>query len=138
MAEARRTLETEIRQLDMAFEQGVAAKDATAVANAYYTEDAVLLPPNHPVVEGRDNIATFLKGLMDQGGSAVKLEAIRIDSEGALAYVQGKYTLTIDLPDGNTTTDIGKYVVTYRRQDNGSWKVVTDIFNSDNPAPPNS
>src|ERR1700743_2936458 len=114
MAEARRTLETELRQLDIAFEQGVAAKDAAAVANAYYADDAVFMPPNHPIVTGRANIQAFIQGMMDQGASAVTLEMVRLDSEGTLAYAQGKFTLTINHPDGNTTTDIGKYVVTYR------------------------
>jgi phenylpropionate dioxygenase-like ring-hydroxylating dioxygenase large terminal subunit len=30
-------------------------------------------------------------------------------------------------------TDVGKYVVVYRRQ-GGTWRAVADIFNSDQPA----
>jgi|SRR5581483_3856722 len=135
MAEARMTLENELRQLDIAFEQGVAAKDPAALVNAFYTEDAVLMPPNHPAVNGRANIQAFLQELINQGASSIKLEAVKLDSEGSLACLQGKYTLTINAPDGSKITDTGKYVVTYRRQANGGWRVTTDIFNSDNPAP---
>jgi len=31
--------------------------------------------------------------------------------------------------------DKGKYVTVYRKQPDGKWKVVADIFNSDLPAP---
>jgi len=92
------------------------------------------MPPNNPMVEGKANIQTFLQGLMDQGATGVKLEPIKHDSEGGLAYAQGRYVLTLTAPDGTSVDDTGKYVVTYRRQDDGGWKVVTDIFNSDSPA----
>ena len=134
MTEVRRSLTDEFRQLDIIFEQSVANKDAAALVNGFYAEGAVLMPPNHPAVEGKANIQAFLQGLMDQGATGIKLETIKHDIDGALAYVQGKYTLTMVIPDGTTVDDIGKYVVTYRQQTDGGWKVVTDIFNSDNPA----
>jgi ketosteroid isomerase-like protein len=33
-------------------------------------------------------------------------------------------------------TDKGKYVTVFKKQADGSWKVVADIFNSDGPAAP--
>ena len=30
-----------------------------------------------------------------------------------------------------TFQDVGKYIVVYRRQANGTWRAVSDIFNSD-------
>jgi ketosteroid isomerase-like protein len=35
---------------------------------------------------------------------------------------------------GNPVTDNQKYVTVWRKGADGSWKVVADIFNSDNPA----
>jgi len=133
MAEVRRSLTDEFRQLDIIFEQSVANKNAAALVNGFYAEGAVLMPPNNPAVEGKANIQAFLQGLMDQGATAIKLETIKYDIEGSLAYAQGKYTLTMETSDGTTVDDIGKYVVTYRQQTDGGWKVVTDIFNSDSP-----
>jgi len=132
MAEAR-TQTDEFRELDIIFEQGVANKDAAVLVNGFYSDDAVLMPPNHPTVEGKANIQTFLQGLMEQGATGITLATIRHDGEGNLAYAQGKYVLTMMTPDGTAVDDIGKYVVTYRKQIDGGWKVVTDIFNSDNP-----
>ena len=133
MAEVRRSLTDEFRQLDIIFEQSVANKNAAALVSGFYAEGAVLMPPNHPAVEGRANIQAFLQGSMDQGATGIRLETIKYDIEGSLAYAQGKYALTLETPDGTTVEDIGKYVVTYRQQTDGGWKVVTDIFNRDNP-----
>ncbi|HEU4419987.1 MAG TPA: hypothetical protein VFT55_13725 [Planctomycetota bacterium] len=36
-------------------------------------------------------------------------------------------------PGAPAITDTGKFLVIYRRQDDGSWKVCCDIFNSDLP-----
>jgi ketosteroid isomerase-like protein len=132
MAEARSQV-NEFRELDIIFERSVANKDAGTLVNGFYSDDAVLMPPNHPAVEGKANIQTFLQGLMDQGATGITLETIRHDGEGDLAYAQGKYVLTLTTPDGTSVDDTGKYVVTYRRQTDGGWRVVTDFFNSDNP-----
>jgi len=35
------------------------------------------------------------------------------------------------MPDGTPMTDHGKYATIWRKQTDGSWKVVVDIFNSD-------
>ena len=37
-------------------------------------------------------------------------------------------------PAGDPVQDIGKYIVVYRRQANGAWQAVADIFNSDQPS----
>jgi ketosteroid isomerase-like protein len=53
-----------------------------------------------------------------------------------LAHTQGRYHLTIDDAQGGPVTDTGKFVVVWRKQPDGSWRVLADIFNSDIPAAP--
>ncbi len=36
---------------------------------------------------------------------------------------------------GTETVDDGKYVVAYRRSDDGQWRIAIDAWNSDRPAP---
>jgi uncharacterized protein (TIGR02246 family) len=122
-----------IRGLDGEFMKAANARDAGAVVRAFYAPDAVLLPPNHPIVEGRSNIQAFLQGLMDSGLSSIRLETTRIASDGALAYGRGRYTLSLAPAAAAPVEDVGKYVVVYRRQPDGSWRAVADIFNSDRP-----
>ncbi|HXJ82893.1 MAG TPA: DUF4440 domain-containing protein [Candidatus Methylomirabilis sp.] len=122
-----------IRQLDAEFMKAGNAKNAAALVKAFYAPDAVLMPPNHAAVEGRDKIEGFLQGLMDGGLTSIKLETTTVASAGDLAYGRGRYTLALSPPGGAPVQDVGKYVVVYRRQPNGAWRAVSDIFNSDQP-----
>src|SRR5262245_35312235 len=122
-----------IYQLDAEFMKAATAKNAAALVKAFYAPDAVLMPPNHGLVEGRQKIAGFLQGLIDGGLTGIKLETLTVASAGDLAYGQGRYTLNLSPPSSPPVQDVGKYVVVYRRQANGSWRAVSDIFNSDHP-----
>ena len=123
-----------IRALDAEFMKAANAKNSAALVRAFYAPDGVLMPPNHPIVEGRESIRGFLQGLMDSGFAGIKLETTSTASAGDLAYGRGKYALSLSPPGGAPVEDIGKYIVVYRRQANGAWRAVADIFNSDRAA----
>jgi uncharacterized protein (TIGR02246 family) len=124
---------TAIRQLDRSFMSAAASKDAKALVNAFYSADAVLLPPGAPLVKGRPGIQKFLQGMLDAGATQVTLKTAKVESAGDLAYGRGAYSFTMPGPDGAPARQAGKYVVVYRRQRDGSWRAVADIFNSDKP-----
>ena len=122
-----------IRRLDGEFMRAAAAHDGAALVEAFYARDAVLMPANSPALEGRESIRLMLQGLMDSGLTSMKLETTVTASSGDLAYGRGRYTLNLEPPGGAPVTDVGKYVVVYRRQ-GGAWRAVADIFNSDQAA----
>jgi len=122
-----------IHRLDAEFMKAASARNAAALVKAFYAPDAVLMPPNHGAVEGREKIAGFLQGLIDSGLTSIKLDTTTVASVGDLAYGQGRYTLDLSPPGGTPIQDVGKYIVVYRRQANGGWRAVSDIFNSDHP-----
>lgn len=124
-----------IQRLDVEFMKAVSARDAAALVRGFYAPDAVLMPPNRPIVEGREQIQGFLQGLMDSGLRGIKIETTSTASGGDLAYGRGRYTLSLAPPGGAPVHDTGKYVVVYGRQANGGWRAIADIFNSDQPAP---
>ena len=108
--------------------------DADAYARLYYAEDARVLPPNHATVTGREAIS----GLLRSSGSIqeFKLTILAIEGRNDLAYVHGAYQMTVTPPGAaEPVGDEGKYLEIWRKQRDGSWKVVLDIFNSDLPAP---
>jgi ketosteroid isomerase-like protein len=130
---ALETAASAIRRLDEEFMRAASAGDGQALVDAFYASDAVLLPPNQPAAEGRENIRRVLQGLMDSGVSSIKLETTVTGTAGDLAYGRGGYALSMQPPGGVPVTDVGKYVVVYRRQ-GGQWRAIADIFNSDQPA----
>lgn len=123
-----------IRRLDATFMKAISAKNAGALVRAFYAPDAVLMPPNHPSVEGHAGIQGFLQGLIDSGLSRIVLETTSVASVGDLAYGRGRYTLTLAPAAGTPGQDTGKYIVVYRRAPGGPWRAVADIFNSDQAA----
>jgi len=112
-----------------AWEKAFNAKDAAAVSKLY-TEDAILLPPGSPAVNGRANIQSFFQSFISAGGSDAKLRVVKVESSGEIAYEIGAFEATLPLPQGGTARGSGKYVVIWRRQPDGSVKLAVDIFNT--------
>jgi ketosteroid isomerase-like protein len=52
---------------------------------------------------------------------------------GDLGYTIGAYEMTFNDPTGKTVSDKGKYVTVWKKQKDGSWKVLLDVFNTDLP-----
>lgn len=123
------------RSFDEAFVRHATNKDAAALVAAFYAPDAQLLPPNAPLVRGSEAIRAFWQGLLDAGGADVTLDTTLVDMAGDLAYGIGQYSFTMPVASGERTRDQGKYLIVYKRQADGSWKVVADMFSSDQSTP---
>jgi ketosteroid isomerase-like protein len=50
-----------------------------------------------------------------------------------LGYTSGTYENTFKDASGNTASDKGKYLTVWKKEANGAWKVLYDMFNSDLP-----
>jgi ketosteroid isomerase-like protein len=67
------------------------------------------------------------------GWQSTKAEVARA---GDMGYSVGTYQMGMNDPGGNPMTDRGKYATVWRKQPDGNWKAIVDIFNSDLPAAP--
>jgi len=119
---------TALRQNDETFATSANAKNFAAAA-ALYMDDASLLLPNAPAVQGRQQIQKWMSD--NPPLSDFKIEPVDIDGRGDLAYVRGNYALTMTPPSGAAVHDRGKFIEIWRKQADGSWKIRWDIFNSD-------
>lgn len=105
-----------------------ASKNVDAMV-ANYAPDAVILAPNAPMVSGRDNIRSFfqeMSGMMD----SFTFGLTQFDASGDLAYEIGTYAGSF-----GGVADKGKYATVWKKQADGKWMIVVDIFNTDLPAP---
>ncbi|MDP3001400.1 MAG: DUF4440 domain-containing protein [Bryobacterales bacterium] len=123
-----------LRAMDQEFVRNVESGDAEALVDAFYAEDAEVLPPHAAVAKGRAAILALWKGMLAAGLKVQVLNTTRIEESGDLAFGSGVYELTLSPPGVGTIADDGKYVVVYGRQADRSWKAVCDIFNSSRPA----
>lgn len=127
--------EAAIRDLDLQWSKAAQAHDVEATVG-FYADDASVLPPNAPIANGKDAIrglwTTMLVPEVSVSWQAGKVEVARSSD---IAYLIGTYSMSIKGPDGTPTNDNGKLVEVWKKQADGSWKVVADIFNSDIPLP---
>jgi uncharacterized protein (TIGR02246 family) len=121
----RADIETVNREIGNAFSRG----DAAAIA-AFYTDDAVVMPPNSKMIKGRKAIEEFWKGAMGMGVRSIQLDTLDVQSGTDLAYEIGNATMIIQPQGGKAATDTVKYVVVWKRQPDGSCKLAADIWNS--------
>lgn len=123
----------EIEKLTAEFAKAVTNKDFAALG-LLYEERARWLPPGAPIVEGRAAIQSAQKRMIEGGVQALDLECIDVIEAGDLAIEIGRTTLTIQPPSSESVIANGKSVVVWRRQKDGTLKIVVDTFNSDTPA----
>lgn len=119
----RQAVESAIRRYVDASNRG----DVATLASLY-AEDAMLLPPDHEPIQGREAIQAFWRQGTDTGLAVTNL-AVEVD--GNLGYLVGQYHLPAT---DEEPADSGKYVMCLKRQRDGSWKVTADIWNQSGDA----
>lgn len=131
--------EAAIRQADSDWAKAAASRNVDATV-AFYSDDAVLAPPNSPVATDKKSIRDGWAALLGPELVSITWEPTRVEvaRSGDLAYLNGWYKMTIKDAKGNSIDDKGKMVEVWKKQADGRWKCVSDIFNSDLPAMPAS
>ncbi len=87
--------------------------------------------PGAERVIGSAAIEQFWLSVTSQGVTGGRLETLALDDLGDRVIEEGRY----EMRAGDQVVDVGKYVVVHRRQDDGSWKLDLDIWNSDRSTP---
>lgn len=120
---------TEIAATNRAFEEAVRKGDVDRLAHLY-TTDAMALPPDGPVVKGRDAIKELWGGVIrDMALRDVKLQTLDLEISGDTACEVGEARLTLEPPSSEPTTVTVKYVVAWKKAA-GRWLLHRDIWNT--------
>ncbi len=114
------------------------ANGATDSLASMFALDAWQLPPNNPPLVGRDAIRGFWQQAMGWGKWQFSLRAEDVQTSGSIAIERGKYKTTFvagpGAPPGMTSvSDQGSYVVYWRRESDGNWRIVWDAPVSEMP-----
>lgn len=101
-----------------------------------YTDDAVVMPQNSEPVAGTDAIRAWWEHGKELRLSRLDLETTDLEVSGDFGVETGRYTVTLQ-PDTTAApiTDRGNYLVVWKRDSDGRWKLHRDIFNTSLPAP---
>jgi ketosteroid isomerase-like protein len=111
------------------FSEAFARGDANALS-AMYTSDAIAFPPDSEMIRGSGAIGEFWKAQRDGGVQSAALTTIDVGMSGDVAYEVGNVSLMIQSSGREPTPAMAKYVVVWKRQVDGSWKLHRDIWNS--------
>lgn len=111
------------------------AKDAAKFVSVY-ADDAVVMMEAAPDIRGTAAIREGIAGMMQDPNFALAFEAdkVVVARSGDLAYETGTYSMTMSGPDKKPAPVKGHYVVVWRKQADGVWKVAIDAPISDPPS----
>jgi len=120
-----------IRERNDAFVKGFNEKDVAQVL-ALYAENSVFMPPNQPVIRGKDALRSFYEDLLKSGATGLKLNVTEVSGHGPLAYQSGTYEMDTKPATGPIVHDRGKYLFVLRRMAD-TWRYEYTMWNSDLP-----
>lgn len=106
-----------------------------AAAAEHFTEDAVAMAPNAPLIEGRAAIQAALEG---QPGTVTEYSntPVEIEGRGDLAYVRGIGSVASAVEGmAEPVRDTYNYLAIMRKQPDGAWRMTQVCWNSDLPLP---
>jgi ketosteroid isomerase-like protein len=106
------------------------ASDAVALASLY-SDTAILMPPNEPMVRGRSEIQAWFERALVRLRS-VRIVPIESTTEADQAFQIGTFTTAVSSSKEEGIPLAGKYVLVLKDH-GGQWKIHCDIWSLDQP-----
>src|SRR5215472_3460416 len=124
--------EQSLRDLDAEWAKAAAAKDVEQTIG-YYSNDAIVLPPNATTAATNEAIRNVWKDMLASPGLTItwKPTKVQLAKSGDMGWVSGTYELTMNDASGKPINDRGKYLEVWEKQSDGNWKCRADMWNSD-------
>lgn len=100
---------------------------------SYWADDAVMMPPGQPPIRGKAAIRKFVESSASIPGFSVKWEPLEahVSASGDMAYLIERNQFSFRDPSGSVVTESNKVVTVWRKQRDGTWKNVIDMWNAD-------
>src|SRR5579872_6644137 len=90
---------------------------------------SVVLPPDGVAVRGAEAIRELLKSMFDSGYSEGKFQQSQVEYSGNMAVEVGDYTVLMHA-EGGMRQDTGRYMATWRRQENGEFRITVNVWST--------
>lgn len=106
-------------------------KDIDKVVS-YWSDDAVLIPPGQPIIKGKEALRKFVEDSKNIPGFSIswKSSDIHFSPDGKLAYMYGENLMSMNDSTGNKISIPGRGYTVWRKEADGNWKCVVDLWNS--------
>ena len=127
--------EQAVRDADAQWSKAAQAHDISNVLS-FYAGGAIVLPPNEEMLTKKpDILKSWTVMLAPDVDLSWKPMWVEVCKAGDMAYIVGTYEMTTKVAKGKSSTERGKYLEVWKRQDDGGWKAEADTWNSDTPPP---
>ena len=128
--------EAKLLKRDAEWAAAAAGKDVEKIIS-YWSDDALVMPPGQPSLEGKAALRSFVTDSLKIPGFQIrwKSEKVAFSPDGKLAYMRGTNETTVTGPDGAPMTVHGRSVTVWRQDADGQWRCVVDIWNAPPPFP---
>lgn len=99
---------------------------------SFWSDDAVVLPPDRPAVVGKEAIRAFVTGMLSIPGFTITWEPehATISPSGDIGYLIERNSASFTDSTGARVTQLGKAVTVWRKDAEGQWKCVVDTWNN--------
>lgn len=122
-------LEAELMAADRAFNVATAESGVEGWAS-FFAEDAAMVQSGVGEIRGKEAIFATMAPYFALG-ARLSWDPLRaeVSADGTLGYTIGEYESESVGPDGEGVIGRGVYVSVWRREGDGSWRVVLDLGN---------
>jgi ketosteroid isomerase-like protein len=116
-----------------AWSQDLHAKQLEAILK-FYTPDAVFLQPTGERITGAAALRTLFQNIMAGFDSNLNLHSQNLETSGDLAFDSGDFQESLTaIATGAKITSKGSYIVIFKRQPDGSWQIIQQVFTGTPP-----
>jgi len=125
--EFTRTDQDAIRKVTTDLAEAFNARDIDRILSLY-ADNSVFMPPNAPLLRGREPLKSFYSEFFTRGATDLKLEPEDVAGQGPIGYQSGSYSMMV-----GPGRDRGKYLFIFRNLA-GNWRFEYTSWSSDLPA----
>jgi len=102
---------------------------------SYWADDAIVMSPGQPPIKGKKAIRKMVEGTSKIPGFKISWEplSVAVAKSGDIAYMIEQNQIAVNDSLGNPHTEFNKSVTIWRKETDGSWKNIVDMWNS-NPS----
>ncbi|HCV41950.1 MAG TPA: hypothetical protein DGH68_00580 [Bacteroidetes bacterium] len=121
-----------IMKADSAWDRASEAKSVEGWLS-FYSDDAIMMPPGEKVCKDKASREASMKNMFAIPGVSLRFQSTKVEVSrmGDLGYATGVYQWSSKDAKGKDYHETGKYCETWKKQADGSWKCIVDIWNAD-------
>jgi uncharacterized protein (TIGR02246 family) len=129
--------EAAIRSTDAAWQAAVKARDLERTVS-FWADDATIIPSNSSPITGKAAIRKYVADAYASPDFSIvwNMEKVVVSRAGDLAYATATDKITFRTPGGQLMSEKTNAVVIWKKQPDGSWKAVIDIWSAEPPPKP--